>query len=251
MLASSIASAQYSSEFSRLRWSDEFDNSGLPDKSNWGYETGYVRNRERQYYVEKSLDNSRCQGGFLIIEARKETDGKITSASLTSAGKRQFFYGRIEIRAKLPNGTGVWSSAWMQGVAGKWPRCGQIDLIDFVGFEPNRVFTNVHTYGSVRLPSNKKSPIVNAWSAQCGTLSTDFHVYAIEWHPDRLKFFLDEKLVAEYAKDSGYPDFWAFDKPTYLVLSLAIGGTFGGQRGIDELIFPAKYYIDYVRYYTR
>ena len=152
----------------RLTWSDEFDKPGLPDKAKWSYETGFVRNNELQLYTRDRPENARIENGLLVIEGRKEryanpnyqpgADSKksrrsgvefadYTAASLITEGKASFLYGRVEVRAKLPHGKGVWPAIWMIGtnrVTVGWPRCGEVDIMEFVGKEPDRVHANVH-----------------------------------------------------------------------------------------------------------
>ena len=165
----------------KLVWSDEFNKAGLPDAAKWDYETGLVRNHERQFYTRARRENARVENGMLIIEARKEKyrspstepaarseqEGRekldhqgadYTSASLTTSGKAAWTYGRIEVRAKLPSGRGTWPAIWTLGTnidkAG-WPSCGEIDIMEFVGFEPGIIHANIHTrkYNHVMKPA--------------------------------------------------------------------------------------------------
>lgn len=114
-----------------------------------------------------------------------------------------------------------------------------------VGFDEDVLTANVHTYGSAKL---KTENIKKGWRRKIENACADFHVYALEWTPQSLKFFIDGKFLGEYPRPKN-PDYWHFDKPMYLLMNLAIGGSWGGKKGIDDAIFPAKYYIDYVRYY--
>jgi beta-glucanase (GH16 family) len=249
----------------KLAWSDEFDADGLPDAQKWTNEVGFIRNAEAQYYTVGRKENARVENGKLVIEARKEkfpnargtagiTEGRrrefaeISSASLNTRGLREQRYGRIEVKAKLPKGRGVWPAIWMLGIdrerAG-WPRCGEIDIMEYVGFEPNTIHANIHTgkYNHVK-KTGKGSRI------QVEKPYDSFHVYAIEWSPERIDFFADENKYFTYEKEpNAGSDAWPFDKPFYLILNLAIGGAWGGQKGIDDSIFPARYEIDYVRIY--
>jgi beta-glucanase (GH16 family) len=249
----------------KLAWSDEFEVAGRPDPTRWTNEVGFIRNREAQYYTAGRPENARIENGRLIIEARKEkfpnprhTPGsgdwrraehaEYTSASLTTRGRGEWRRGRVEVRAKLPRGRGVWPAIWMLGVDGAragWPRCGEIDIMEYVGFEPHVVHANIHTakYNHVRGTGKGSRLRVEA-------PFDDWHVYALEWHSDRLDFFVDNKKYFTYAKEKdAREDVWPFDQPCYLILNLAIGGTWGGQRGIDDAIFPQRFEIDYVRIY--
>jgi len=153
----------------KLVWSDEFDKPGLPDPAKWGYESGFIRNNEQQFYTRERKENARVEGRMLIIEARKERFrtpdlslaandqrrgarsrefAEYTSASLTTRGKVSWSYGRIEVRAKLPSGRGTWPAIWTLGTNSRqvgWPACGEIDIMEFVGFEPGFIHANIHT----------------------------------------------------------------------------------------------------------
>lgn len=233
-----------------LVWSEEFSTDGLPGASIWSYEVGLIRNQEAQYYTAGRLENARVEGGCLVIESRKEdyAGAHYTSASVNTLGKRQFFRGRIEVRAKIPTGVGSWPAIWMMGTdvtTVGWPECGEIDIMENVGYEPDTIYATVHTPGSV----NDPGLVVKGGHIDIPDPFAGFHVYAVEWRADRLDFFVDDRRYFTYAKDTRYPDYWRFDKPFYVLLNTAVGGNWGGQNGIDDGIFPLKYAIDYVRYY--
>ena len=253
----------------KLVWSDEFDKPGLPDPAKWGCETGFIRNNEQQYYTRQRRENARVENGMLVIEARKErfknpayvpntnASGRrrasrefaeYTSASLTTRGKASWTYGRIEVRAKLPSGRGTWPAIWTLGndwQAG-WPACGEIDIMEFVGFEAGVVHANIHTqkYNHVQ-KTGKGSQITIADASEA------FHVYALEWNAGQMDFFVDDRKYFTFRNEGTGPDAWPYDKPQYLILNLAIGGFWGGAKGIDETIFPQRYWIDYVRVYQK
>ena len=250
----------------KLVWSDEFDKPGLPDASKWSYEEGFLRNNEAQYYTRERKENARVENGMLVLEGRKEqfknarydanrpgkgSRGKdyasYTSASLITRGKASWTYGRVEVRAKLPGGRGTWPAIWMLGTnmnAVGWPACGEIDIMEFVGYEPGVVHANIHTkkYNHV-LGTNKGSKVAIA------DASDAFHVYAVEWTGKRMDFFVDDKKYFSYENESSGIDAWPFDTDHYLILNLALGGTWGGAKGIDDSVFPQKFTIDYVRVY--
>jgi len=250
-------------------WADEFDKPGAPDSAKWDYETGFIRNNEAQYYTRGRSENARVENGKLIIEARKEQfknpnfdasaqPGKkssrarefaeYTSASLITRGKASWTNGRIEVRAKLPGGRGTWPAIWTLGTDRQsgWPACGEIDIMEYVGFEPGKVHANVHTQKYNHVKKTGKGSQISLPDA------TDaFHLYALEWSPEKLDFFVDDKKYFTYENEKTGSDSWPFDKPQYLILNLAIGGAWGGQKGIDDAIFPVKYEIDYVRVYQR
>ena len=230
-----------------LIWQDEFDGRGLPDASRSDYEVGRIRNNERQYYTRARPENARVADGLLVIEARREAweGAEYTSASLTS--RASWTYGRIEVRAKLPHGRGTWPAIWTLGTSIRevgWPACGEIDIMEHVGFDPGRIHANVHTaaYNHVRRTQKCNSMLVpRAHEA--------FHVYSADWTPEGIDFFVDGQRYFTFRKEAGGAEVWPFDSPQYLILNLAIGGNWGGQQGIDDGIFPARYEIDYVRVY--
>lgn len=254
----------------KLVFSDEFNYSGPPNPKKWAYETGFIRNRELQYYTKARKENARVENGMLIIEARKERfknpnykpDSKsknkwnlsrqyadYTSASLTTFGKASWCYGRIEVRAKLPTGRGTWPAIWTLGTNRRkvgWPTCGEIDIMENVGFDPNRIHANSHTkkYNHVRKTSKGSSIKVSK-------PFKEFHIYAVEWYEDRIDFYVDDNKYFTYENEGSGEAAWPYDKEQYLILNTAIGGAWGGQKGIDNSIFPQKFYIDYVRVYQK
>jgi beta-glucanase (GH16 family) len=232
-----------------LVWADEFDEPGRPDPEKWTPEVGYVRNGEAQYYTRDRAENARIEDGKLILEARRDHwDGKpITSASLTTKGRKSFRYGRIEARARIPTGRGTWPAIWMLGENIKavgWPACGEIDILENVGFDPRRIHANIHCKAYNHM---KKTGKGNALTARAPW--EDFHIYAVEWYEDRIEFFFDDTRYFVYRKESDDPAVWPFAQPQFLLVNLAIGGGWGGVKGIDETLFPHRYEIDYVRYY--
>lgn len=249
-----------------LVWSDEFNTNGMPDKSKWDYEVGFVRNQEKQYYTRDRGENVRVEGGVLVIEGRKETfknprakpnsknwmeqeAAQYTSGSIHTYGKMEFQYGRIEVRAKVPQGKGMWPAIWTKGTNRSlgWPRCGEIDIMEYVGKDQNTIYANNHFAD----PKNKEKAIHKMGGGGKINIKEpykDFHIYAMEWTEKEIKFFIDDKQYAVFNIDmaGGGPDN-PFRKPHFLLLNLAIGGSWGGP--VDDAIFPRKYEIDYVRYY--
>jgi beta-glucanase (GH16 family) len=248
-----------------LVWRDEFDYTGQPDPRKWDYEEGYVRNEEQQYYMRRRLKNARVEGGRLILEAHRENlpnprhrSGserwqerrrmiEYTAASVITKGRFEFQYGRIEVRARLPRGRGVWPAIWTLGVNQPevgWPRCGEIDIMEFVGHTPDTIHANVHWPHPQPTPQRR-----NASRSGRTTLAApweQFHVYAIEWTPDRIEFFVDDRSYHAYALDAAGkgPDN-PFRKPHYLLLNFALGGTWG--REVDDAALPQRFEVDYVR----
>ncbi len=251
----------------KLVWNDEFDKDGAPDPKKWGFETGFIRNGETQYYTDRS-ENARIEGGNLVIEARKERlpnakfdknskewnhsreFADVTSASVTTEKTVSWTYGRFEVRAKIPTGRGTWPAIWMLGTnihQVSWPKCGEIDILENVGFDPNGIHTTVHTEAFNHVKHTAKGHREEAVKP-----FDDFHVYAIEWTKKEITFLFDEKKVFSFENDGkGNVDTWPYDKPQFLILNFAIGGGWGGAKGVDDAILPQKFLIDYVRVYEK
>ena len=233
-----------------LVWSDEFNGSGLADSSKWTYEFGYVRNKELQYYTVGDSKNARQEGGNLVIECRKDEGGKITSASLITLGKASWKYGRIEVKARIPYGQGSWPAIWMMGTDRPkvgWPKCGEIDIMENVGFDPNKI------YGTVHWPDEAAAGKHGSKGGLVTSLSpwSDFHVYALEWSAQKLDFYYDDNKYFTFKNDGSLSNGFKFDKECYLLINFAFGGAWGGQRGVNEDALPLKYLIDYVRFYQK
>ncbi len=230
-----------------LVWSEEFEYTGEPNSEFWDYEIGFVRNNELQYYTDQP-QNVRVEDGVCVITARLEGEDSITSASINTLGKHDFLYGRIEVRAKIPSALGTWPAIWMLGTnMGDlgWPACGEIDMMEHVGYDPDRIHANIHTkeYNhSIGTNKGNQIEVKNPWA--------DFHIYSVEWFEDHMDLFMDDSLYFTFENDmTGNNDTWPFDKPHYLLLNLAYGGAWGGQQGVDTSLLPVQYEIDYVRYY--
>jgi beta-glucanase (GH16 family) len=240
-----------------LVWNDEFDYNGLPDSTKWSYETGGNGwgNNEKQYYMKKSIQNSLVKNGILNIIANKKQieTSNYSSAKLTTYQKFSLQYGKIEVMAKLPAGKGTWPAIWMLPESYKneteaWPLCGEIDIMEHVGKEPNFIHTSLHS----ELYNHIKGTQVTYFRKLDDVFNT-FHKYGIEWSAKSIKFYIDDKLFFESDKGQdgriSTNEGWPFDKPYYLILNLAIGGNWGGE--IDDSIFPVEMQIDYVRIYKK
>lgn len=237
----------------KLVWADEFDKAGLPDSTKWGYEVGGNGwgNNELQVYTSRRSENARVENGKLIIEARKESyQGKnYTSARLLTQGKTTWTYGRIEAMAKLPKGVGTWPAVWMLGKnipTTGWPKAGEIDIMEHVGFDEGVVHGTVHTEAYNHSKKTEKGKAVTVKD-----VTTAFHLYAIEWTADQIDFFVDDQKYYSVQKSAlGSTEAeWPFDQPFYLILNVAVGGNWGGQKGVDETIWPQRMEVDYVRVY--
>jgi beta-glucanase (GH16 family) len=230
----------------KLVWEENFDSKKL-NESDWNFELGDGcpdlcgwGNNERQIYTK---NNHQIESGNFIIEARKEGN-QYTSTKITTKGKKEFMYGRIEARAKLPVGHGLWPAFWMLGAnidEVKWPKCGEIDVIEYVGREPKMIFTSLHTQDS-------HGNTINTKKTKFPTIEEGFHLYAVEWDKDKIDFFVDGILVYTFSPENKNEDTWPFDKPFYIIVNLAIGGNFGGPE-VDDSILPQKFILDYIRIY--
>lgn len=240
------------SQKAHLVWSDEFNVSGTPDSTRWGYDMGSANgwgNNEQQHYTKDSK-NVRIADGVLIIEAHKDSlAGKAyTSARLTTKHKGDWTYGKIEVKAKLPVGRGTWPAIWMLSTDwryGGWPASGEIDIMEHVGYDPGVIHGTIHTETYNHIKQTQKEGKVTVADAQ-----QNFHVYGLNWTKDQMDFLVDDKVYCSVTRDPK-DDFkgWPFDQPFHLLLNFAVGGNWGGKEGIDETIWPKRFEVDYVRVY--
>ena len=253
----------------KLVWADEFDKDGRPDAKRWNYETGFVRNRELQWYQP---NNAWCEKGLLVIEGRRERKpnpgyrpdsqpsqldwkssrefAEYTSASLTTKGRQHWQYGRFEMRGRIDTRSGLWPAFWTLGIAGQWPRNGEIDIMEFYR---GRLLANV-AWGTetpyVAKWDDLKKPITEFndpdWSHK-------FHLWRMDWDENAIRLYVDDVLLnTTELKDTFNRDAEGknpFQQPHYLILNLAIGGTNGGDPAKTE--FPARFEVEYVRVYQR
>ncbi len=237
----------------QLVWSDEFDYEGVPDETKWGYDTGGSGwgNNELQYYT--AGDNVTVKDGYLTIEARKETMGtkEYTSTRLVSRGKGDWLYGKIEVCAKLPTGKGTWPAIWMLPTDwkyGDWPASGEIDIMEHVGYDQDKIHGTVHTASYNHSINTQKGK-----SVKVEGVSEEFHVYTLEWLPDKILISVDGEEYFNFEptkyKENPTSSEWPFDQRMHLLINFAIGGNWGGARGVDDSIYPQEFVIDYVRVY--
>jgi len=231
-------------------WADEFDYTGLPNADKWSYDIGCAtNNNEKQYYAKERLENTRVENGNLVIEARKESLNGCgyTSGRIKTQFKGDWLYGKFEIRAKIPAFKGTWPAIWFlpsDSEYGGWPKSGEMDLMESVGYDPDKTFFTVHTEAYNHTINTQKGA-----NTSTTNLSADFHTYTLEWYADSVCMFLDGTRYFTFKKEAGTYKQWPFDKPFHLLLNLAIGGDWGGLQGIDDTQFPTQYLIDYVRVY--
>ena len=246
------------SEDRKLVWSDEFETPGLPDSTKWSYDYGTGcpdicgwGNNELQFYTAKRSENARVENGKLLIEARREAwsdNRQYTSARLVSKRKGDWTYGRMEARIKCPSGRGVWPAFWMLPTDwkyGGWPHSGEIDIMEHVGFKPDTVYATAH---SAAFTNNKGTSNTRAFYLP--DTEKNFHIYAVEWRPDRMDFFVDDVRYNTVLNPKKTAEEWPFDQRFHVILNLAVGGNWGGQKGVDESIWPRQMEVDYVRVYA-
>jgi beta-glucanase (GH16 family) len=245
-----------------LVWSEEFGADGIPSAANWTYEQGFVRNYELQWY---QAGNATVQGGNLVIEARREqapnplyvagsSDWResrpyidYTSSSLTTLNLHQWQYGRFEMRAQIDVRMGLWPAFWTLGVAGEWPSCGEIDVMEFYqgNLKANAAWGTSQQW--VAEWDGTSTPLTSFGDPQW---SEKFHLWRMDWDADFIRLYVDDQLLNTVdlsetvnASDGKNP----FHQPHYLLLNLAVGGDAGGDP--SGTTFPAQYLIDYVRVY--
>ncbi|MCU0358013.1 MAG: glycoside hydrolase family 16 protein [Cyclobacteriaceae bacterium] len=234
----------------QLVMQDEFDVNGAPNSEIWGYEIGTGvngwGNNELQYYTNRR-ENVVVQNGYLIITARKESfeGSAYTSARLITKGKFEQTYGRFETRMRLPWGQGMWPAFWMLGAdidTNPWPGCGEIDIMEYRGQEPTIVLGSVHGPGY-----SGGNAISKSYELKNDRFDTGFHVFGIEWGPNYVNFYVDNVLYNQITPADVTGE-WVFNKPFYILINLAVGGTFVGSPN-SETVFPQTMLVDYVRVY--
>jgi beta-glucanase (GH16 family) len=237
-----------------LVWQDEFDGDEI-NRSNWTFDIGGWGwgNGEAQYYTDRP-ENARVENGLLVIEARQEKyeEKYYTSARLLTQDLQSFQYGRIEARIKVPAGVGFWPAFWMLGsdfernpqdpFDSNWPDVGEIDIMEYVGREPDLIMGTIHGPGYSGSLGRSK------WNRQDFDIADDFHTYAIEWDYDGISWFFDGEKYFTLEREAIGDLEWVFDNEFFILLNLALGGQFAGPIGLDTE-FPANLYVDYVRVY--
>lgn len=237
----------------KLVWADEFKKAGLPDSKNWSYDVGDHGwgNNELQFYSKEDVKNARVEKGVLIIEAHADTSRPkgYTSARLVTKGKAAWEYGYIEVKAKLPQGVGTWPAIWMlpeENRHGGWPKNGEIDIMEHVGFDPGKVHGTVHTEAFNHGIGTQKGA-----QLMVPDFNKEFHIYAIDWTAEKIDFFIDGQKYFTFDNTGKDYKEWPFDQPFHLILNIAVGGNWGGQKGVDSTIWPQRMEVDYVRVYDR
>lgn len=238
--------------FTELVMSDEFDTDGAPNSAIWNYNIGTGQNgwgnNELQYYTDRT-ENVTVQNGVLIITAKEEqfNGSNYTSARLLTKGKFEQTYGRFEARIKLPYGKGIWPAFWLLGDdsngAEVWPQIGEIDIMEYVGNHPTKVFGTVHGPGY-----SGAEGITKAFELDGDRFDTGFHIFGIEWGPDYINYYVDDVLYNQITPDDVTGE-WVFNGgPFYIIINVAVGGALPGSPNA-ETVFPQNMLVDYVRVY--
>ena len=229
-----------------LVWSDEFDGDTI-NPENWFYDLGGGGwgNNELQNYTERE-ENARIEDGILVIEAREEKykASDYTSARLKTQELQTWTYGRVEARLQLPTGQGVWSAFWMLGediATSGWPQCGEIDIMENIG-DPNTVYGTIHGPGY-----SGGDGVGSSYTSSALALDEDFHIYAIEWQPGEISWYVDDVLYNTIS-DADVSGAWVYDYDFFIILNLAVGGLWPGNPD-ETTIFPQRLLVDYVRVY--
>ncbi|MEN3323679.1 glycoside hydrolase family 16 protein [Mariniflexile soesokkakense] len=233
----------------QLIWSDEFNTDGAPDTSKWGYDIGNGvngwGNGEKQYYTNRS-DNVRVENGVLKIIAKKENyqGFEYTSTRLLTKGKFDFTYGRVDVRAKLPSGSGTWPAIWMLGAnidSVGWPACGEIDIMEHWGHNATKVSSATHTpscSGGCANTSVGETTITD--------YATAFHIYSLEWTENELNFIIDGNIKYTYKPTVKNSSTWPYFAPQFLIINVAMGGSW---FSIDPNFKESVMEIDYIKVY--
>ena len=237
-------------------FADEFEGPKV-DRAKWRFDTsrnaqGWYNN-EKQYYADGRPENTRIERGALVIEARREALSKrrfadwggqaYSSAKLVT--RRPLGYGFYEVRAKLPCGRGIWPAIWSLAPDGKWPDNGEIDIMERVGWDPNVIHGTLHS-GAY----NHRIGTQRGARTRVPTACTAFHRYQLDWRPGAITIGVDDRAHFRVANDRpGNAAAWPFTRAYDLILNVAVGGDWGGQKGIDERAFPQAMRVDYVRYW--
>ena len=223
-------------------WSDEFNTDGLPDPTKWGYDLGAGGwgNNEAQYYTSRA-DNAVVINGNLKITLKKEaySGSNYTSARLLTKDKFAFTYGRVEARIKLPTGGGTWPAFWMLGsdiATNPWPACGEIDIMEHLGNDLNRIYGTLHYPGRSGGNANGGSRVIT-------NAATEFHIYTLDWSATEIKMSVDGQVIHSVANSASIP----FNHNFFIICNMAMGGNFGGV--IDPNVTTASMEIDYIRVY--
>jgi beta-glucanase (GH16 family) len=238
-------------DYTELVWSDEFDTSSL-DQNKWVYEVKDVWFNNELQATTNRRDNVTVTGGNLNIIAKPESyNGRTyTSGRIITKGKKEFMFGRLDVRAKLPKGKGIWPAIWMLGANDSqvsWPACGEIDIMELRGSTP-RVNNSTMHYGSSVATHQYKGTQYTLPASTPGDFSTDFHTFSCLRGQDKMEFYVDGTLYYTFTPNLVTPYAYPFNNPFYAILNVAVGGDFDGNPDATT-VFPQTMQVDYVRFY--
>ncbi|MFD1768720.1 glycoside hydrolase family 16 protein [Sphingobacterium suaedae] len=260
-----VRGQQANSPSYQLVWADEFSQDGPPDPRYWTFEEGFQRNREDQWYQQ---ENAYCKDGILVIEARKEKrknpihqqgskdwaksrkEIQYTSSSINTRGKKEWQYGRMEMRARIPVGSGLWPAFWTLGVQGEWPSNGEIDIMEYYR---GNILANIASGTKDRWKASWHTATKAVRELGGQAWANEFHTWRMDWDEREIALYVDDSLMNRVPLDqlvnTDARGMNPFHQPHYMLLNFALGGINGGT--IDDALLPARYEIDYVRVYQR
>ncbi len=235
-----------------LVWADEFRGSAV-DENNWSFEIGNNNgwgNSELEYY--KKENSTIHENEYLVVTAKPEQTGEFeyTSSRLISKGKKEFTFGRVDIRAVMPIGQGIWPALWTLGAdigTKSWPACGEIDIMEYLGHEPDRVYGTAHWGTNTSTHKYKGS---NTLASNAGDFNENFHVFSIIWEKDRIEWRVDDKKFYEITADEMEGQPYPFNKPQFFLINLAVGGNWPGYPDATT-VFPQRLIVDYIRVFQK
>lgn len=256
LLSCDLDETQTVTTFTNLVAEDNFDLDGAPDPSIWTLEIGDGTaqgipgwgNNELQFYTDRT-QNVKVENGFLLITAIKEefSGAGYTSARLITKGKLETQYGRVEARIRLPFGQGMWPAFWMLGDDNNgtenWPNIGEIDIMENRGQEPSKMIGSLHGPGY-----SGGNAVSKEYNLENDRFDTGFHIFGIEWGPNYINYYVDNVLYNQITPND-VPGEWVFNRPFYIIINLAVGGSFVGSPN-NQTQFPQTMLIDYVRVYN-
>lgn len=240
----------------KLVWSDDFNQDAL-DTTKWTaiigdgcpYNCGFGNN-ELQYYTNHPTNLKVSKGSVKLIATNDSLGNRAySSVKLVTKSKGDWKYGRLEVKAKLPQGTGTWPAIWMLPTLDrpmKWPQDGEIDIMEHVGYNQGMVYGTIHTGKFNHVIGTQKSDSIYLKDAH-----EQFHVYAIDWSEERIVWLVDDEEFFTLARNGEEYDGWPFDQQFHLIVNLAVGGNWGGKHGVDDKIWPQMMEIDYVRVFQQ
>ncbi len=252
MTSCDLDTTQTVAKLSTLVMQDEFDTNGAPNPEYWNIDEGTGPNNdgwgngELQHYTNRT-SNLTVQNGYLLITAQKEDyqGSAYTSAKIQTKTKVEHTYGRFEARIRVPYGQGMWPAFWLLGNdidEVTWPQCGEIDIMEYTGDKPTILHGSVHGPGY-----SGGNPVTKTYELMSDRFDTGFHIFGIEWGPDYINYYVDDVLYNQITPDDAEGE-WVFDHPFYIIINLAVGGTFPGPPS-EETVFPQTMLVDYIRVY--